>query len=152
MRASYTHLIGTVNKYSCVRQKLNWGSFYFEFYVHIKLWFAVSEVSPGSHDGNGKRSAGQIERLRVQKIYWSHGQLLARLVWTARPTMKEISSPRYTVTWWSGQCQGPGITTPQPHSQLAATTEVCYHTVVPFETFISVFLWNPESRNLIFNF
>ncbi|GFG40022.1 hypothetical protein Cfor_10570 [Coptotermes formosanus] len=84
----------------------------------------VSEINTGSHDGNGKRSAGQIERLRVQKIYWNHGQLLARLVWTPTPTVKEVSSPRYTVTWWSGQCQGPSVTTPQPHSQLAATTEV----------------------------
>jgi len=117
----------------------------------IKLWFAVNEVSTGSNDGNGKRSAGQIEGLRVQKIYWSHGQLLARLIWTPRPTVNEFSPPRYTVTWWSGQCQGPGVTTPQPHSQLAATAEVCY-TVMPFEILVSVFRWIAESGNLIFNF
>ena len=88
----------------------------------------------------------------MQKIYWSRGQLLARLVWTPRPNVIGLSSPRYTVTWWSVQCQGPGGTTPQPHSQLAATTEVCYDTVMPFETLVSVFLWNAESGNLIFNF
>jgi Uncharacterized protein, contains Trp-Asp (WD) repeat len=98
------------------------------------------------------RSAGQIEGLRVQKIYWSRGQLLARLVWTPRPSVKEFSSPRYTVTWWSGQCQGPDVTPVQPHSQLAATTEVCYDTVMPFETLVLVFLWDAESGNLIFYF
>ena len=83
----------------------------------------------------------------MQKIYWSRGQLLARLVWTPKPNVNEFSSPRYTITWWSGQCQGSGVTTAQPHSQLAATTEV-----MPFETLVSVFLWNVESGNLIFNF
>lgn len=88
----------------------------------------------------------------MQKIYWSRGQLLARLVWTQRPNVNEFPSPRYTVAWWSGQCQGPGVTTPQPHSQLAATTEVCYDIVMPFETLVSVFHLNGESGKLIFNF
>ena len=88
----------------------------------------------------------------MQKIYWSHGQLLARLVWTPKPTVNEFFSPRYTITWWSGQCQGPGVTTAQPHSQLAATTEVCYDNVMPYETLVSVFLWNAKSGTLIFNF
>lgn len=84
----------------------------------------VSEISSGFHDGNGKRSAHRVEGLKVQKVYWSRGQLLARIIWTPRPIMKEDTSLRYTVALWSGQCQDPDVTTLQPRSQLAATTEV----------------------------
>ncbi|KDR22073.1 Anosmin-1 [Zootermopsis nevadensis] len=87
----------------------------------------VSEVNIGSHDGNGKRSVGRVEGLKVQKLYWSRGQLLAKIIWTPRPIMKGVSSPRYTVAWWSGHCHGPGVTTLQPRSQLAATTEVAQY-------------------------
>ncbi|XP_069669026.1 anosmin-1 [Periplaneta americana] len=83
----------------------------------------VSEMSITSHDGNGKRSTGRVEGLKVQKVYWSRGQLLARITWTPRAIMKETSF-RYTVAWWSGHCQEHGVNaTLQPRIQLAATTE-----------------------------
>ncbi|PSN44614.1 hypothetical protein C0J52_19788 [Blattella germanica] len=87
----------------------------------------VSEVSIGSHDGNGKRSTGRVEGLKVQRVYWNRSQLMARIVWAQRPVMKEVSSLRYTVAWWSEHCQSYGTTTVQPRMQLAATTEVAQY-------------------------
>jgi hypothetical protein len=49
--------------------------------------------------------------------------------------MKEASSPRYTVAWWSGHCHGPGATTLQPRSQLAATIEVCFDVAMTSGSF-----------------
>jgi hypothetical protein len=46
--------------------------------------------------------------------------------------MKDASFPTYTVTWSSGHCRGPGVTTLQPRTQLAATTEVCIDDVLTF--------------------
>jgi hypothetical protein len=100
------------------------------------MWFSVSEVTTGSHDGNGKRSARRIEGLKVRKVYWSRGQLLARIVWTPRPSTKEGTSLRYTVALWSGQCQDSDDTSLQPRSQLAATTEVCFVAIMTLGTFL----------------
>jgi hypothetical protein len=127
---------------------VEWLSYYPLKLLH--MWFAASEVSTGYHDGNGKRSARRVEGLKVQKVYLSRGQLLARIIWTPRPIMKEDTSLRYTVALWSGQCQDPDVTTLQPRSQLAATTEVCFDAVVTFENLYSVILWTSQSWK--FNF
>lgn len=86
----------------------------------------VTEVNIGSHEGNGKRSAGRVEELKVQRVFWHRGQLMARITWLPRPVMKEASSPKYTVAWWSGHCHNQ-TNTHQPRMQLAATTEIAQY-------------------------
>jgi hypothetical protein len=54
--------------------------------------------------------------------------------------MKKDTSLRNTVVSWSGQCQDPDATNLQPHSQLAATTEVCSVALVTRERVCSFIL------------
>lgn len=58
-----------------------------------------------------------IENLHLQKLFWSQGELRAKVVWKAKR-----KPPKYTVSWWSGPCQNniDGYT----HFKLAATTKV----------------------------
>lgn len=63
-----------------------------------------------------------IENLHLQKLFWSQGELRAKVIWKAK--RKPL---RYTVSWWSGPCHNniDGYT----HFKLAATTKVkcCLH-------------------------
>ncbi|KAJ9575486.1 hypothetical protein L9F63_007644 [Diploptera punctata] len=87
----------------------------------------VTEVTIGAYEGNGKRSTGRIEGLKVQRVFWHRSQLMARISWLSRPVLKETSSPKYTVAWWSGHCRNQTTITPQPRMQLAATTEIAQY-------------------------
>lgn len=62
----------------------------------FKLHF--SEIFNSSFDnGNGNR----IKDLHLQKLFWTHGDLRARIVWKSGKNIL-----RYTVNWWMmGPCQ-----------------------------------------------
>lgn len=60
----------------------------------------------------------KIEDLRLQKIYWAHGELRARIIWKFRNGVK-----RYTVTWWRiGSCAKDD----NGNLTLTATTKVMF--------------------------
>ncbi|KAJ8980792.1 hypothetical protein NQ317_004794, partial [Molorchus minor] len=67
-------------------------------------------------DGNNN---DRIEGLQLQKLFWSHGDLRARIVWKLKR-----ESQRYTVTWWTGPCQGSS--SGYNHFKLAATTKASH--------------------------
>lgn len=41
-----------------------------------------------------------IEEVHLQKLFWSQGELRAKVVW--KPRRKAL---KYTVSWWSGPCR-----------------------------------------------
>ncbi|XP_017776031.1 PREDICTED: anosmin-1 [Nicrophorus vespilloides] len=63
------------------------------------------------------QSPRRVEDLQLQKLFWSQGDLKARIVWKAK------SSPvKYTIVWWSGPCKSNNDHY-APHLKLAATTK-----------------------------
>ncbi|KAJ8956788.1 hypothetical protein NQ314_006664 [Rhamnusium bicolor] len=61
----------------------------------------------------------RVDGLQLQKLFWSQGDLRARIVWKAKR-----ESLRYTITWWTGPCHGN--TNAYNHFKLAATTKASH--------------------------
>lgn len=68
-----------------------------------------------------KRVQGSIEDLHLQKLFWSQGELRAKVLWKTKR-----KSQRYTVTWWNGPCRN--AINEYSNFKLAATTKVICKT------------------------
>lgn len=60
-----------------------------------------------------------IDDVRLQKLFWSQGELKAKVVWK---TKRKAS--KYTISWWSGPCRN--VANDNNTYKLSATTKVSY--------------------------
>lgn len=72
---------------------------------------------------------GRIRNLHLQKLFWSKGELRARIEWQFRQGVK-----RYTISWWSGSChrsnnKNNNNNNANLHLTLAATTKVSIENI-----------------------
>lgn len=58
-----------------------------------------------------------IDEVHLQKLFWSQGELRAKIVWKARR-----KASKYTVSWWSGPCRN--VIDGYDTYKLSATTKV----------------------------
>lgn len=63
-----------------------------------------------------QEASKKIESLHLQKLFWTRGNLRARIMWK-----NKNENARYTVTWWSRPYKSDRNFS---HFKLAATTKV----------------------------